>query len=64
MQERKSLVTRIFEHQRNIIMLKQFIREYEKDGADTCKMKKEISELERKIEELQIKSEVSYSSFQ
>lgn len=60
MQERKSIITRIFEHQRNIIMLKQFIKEYEKDGADTRKMKKEISELERKIEELQMKFEMIY----
>ena len=41
-------------------MLKQFIKEYEKDGADTRKMKKEISELERKIEELQMKFEMIY----
>ena len=59
MNERKSLVTRIFEHQRNIIILKQFIRELEKDGADTKKMKKEIEELERKIEELQVKCEMA-----
>lgn len=60
MEERKNLVKRILEHQRNIMMLKQFIREYEKEGTDTRNMKKEISELERKIGELQVKCEMAY----
>ncbi len=54
MQERKNLVNRILEHQRNIMMLKQFIRDLESEGNDTSKMKQEINELERKIAALQI----------
>lgn len=57
MQERKNLVTRLLEHQRHIMMLKQFIRELEKDGSDTSKMKEEIEELERKILILQTRCE-------
>jgi predicted RNase H-like nuclease (RuvC/YqgF family) len=53
MQERTNLVTRILEHQRNIMMLKQFIRELESEGTDTSKMKTEIEDLERKIGDLQ-----------
>ena len=60
MEERKILVTRILEHQRNIMMLKQFIRDLESEGTDTSKMKKEIEELERKIEELQTRCSVAY----
>ncbi|HJX70684.1 MAG TPA: hypothetical protein VJ346_01995 [Bacteroidales bacterium] len=60
MEERKILVTRILEHHRNIMMLKQFIRDLESEGTDTSKMKKEIEELERKIEELQTRCSVAY----
>ncbi|MBN2612661.1 MAG: hypothetical protein JXB00_13985 [Bacteroidales bacterium] len=60
MEEKTILITKILEHQRNIIMLKQFIRELEKDGSDTSRMKKEIAELERKINELQVKCEMVY----
>ncbi len=60
MEERKNLVTRILEHQRNIMMLKQFIRELESEGTDITKMKKEIEELERKIEDLQTRCATVY----
>ena len=60
MQERTNLVTRILEHQRNIMMLKQFIRDLEGDGTDTSKMKKEIEELERKIFELQTRCAITF----
>jgi len=60
MQERMHLVARILEHQRNIMMLKQFIRELDSDGTDISKMEKEIEELERKIEDLQIRSTTVY----
>lgn len=60
MQERKDLVNRILEHQRNIMMLKQFIRDLESEGTDTSKMKKEINELERKISALQIQCTTVY----
>ncbi|MBN2212926.1 MAG: hypothetical protein JW723_01665 [Bacteroidales bacterium] len=59
MQERKNLVNRILEHQRNIMMLKQFIRDLESEGTDTSQMKKEIEELERKIEALQIRCTIT-----
>ena len=60
MQERKDLVNRILEHQRNIMMLKQFIRDLESEGTDTSKMKKEINELERKISALQTQCTTVY----
>ncbi|MFO7657268.1 MAG: hypothetical protein R6W78_09390 [Bacteroidales bacterium] len=60
MEERKILIKKILEHQRHIIMLKQFIRELEKDGTATSRMKMEISELERKICQLLEKCEMVY----
>jgi predicted RNase H-like nuclease (RuvC/YqgF family) len=60
MHERKKLVNRILEHQRNIMMLKQFIRDLESEGTDTTKMRKEINELERKIAALQIQCTTVY----
>jgi predicted RNase H-like nuclease (RuvC/YqgF family) len=60
MQEKKNLVNKILEHQRNIMMLKQFIRDLESEGTDTSKMKKEIEELERKIAELQTRCTITF----
>lgn len=60
MTERMHLVARIIEHQRNIILLKHFIRELESDGVDISKMTKEIEELESKIEDLQTRSTTVY----
>jgi predicted RNase H-like nuclease (RuvC/YqgF family) len=60
MEERKNLVNKILEHQRNIMMLKQFIRDLESEGTDTSKMKKEIEELERKIAELQTRCAITF----
>ncbi len=49
------LITTIYEYQKYIKLNKQFIRELEAEGADTKKLRKEVSELERKIEELKLK---------
>ena len=60
MTERMHLIARIIEHQRNIILLKHFIKELECDGVDISKMTKEIDELERKIDDLQTRSTAVY----
>jgi hypothetical protein len=60
MTERMHLISRIIEHQRNIILLKHFIKELECDGVDISKMTKEIEELESKIEDLQTRSTSVY----
>jgi len=49
------LISTIYEYQKYIKLNKQFINELESEGADTKKLKKEITELERKIAELKLR---------
>jgi predicted RNase H-like nuclease (RuvC/YqgF family) len=47
------LVSSIYECQKKIIMNKRFIRELDNEGSDTARLKVEVFQLERKIEEFQ-----------
>jgi len=49
----KSLISSIYECQKKIIINRRFIREIETEGHDTGKLKNEITDLERRIGELQ-----------
>ena len=49
------LISTIYEYQKYIKLNKQFIRELEAEGADTRKLRKEVTELERKIAELKLR---------
>ncbi len=60
MYEVSNIVSQILEHQKCIVINKHFIRELEKSGTDTSELKKEIGEMERKIEELKVKCEVVF----
>jgi hypothetical protein len=44
----------IYEYQRFIQLNTQFIRELEKEGGDTRRLKADVAELEKKIAELKL----------
>ena len=54
------LISTIYEYQKFIKLNKQFIRELEAEGSDTHKLRREVAELERKIEELKIMAGFSF----
>jgi phage shock protein A len=54
------LISTIYEYQKYIKLNKQFIRELEDEGSDTSKLRREVAELERKIEELKIMAGFSF----
>ena len=60
MNEYQNIVSQILEHQKCIVINKQFIRELDKQGTDTSKLKNEIEKLEKKIVELKVKSELVF----
>jgi hypothetical protein len=49
----KSLISSIYECQKKIIINRRFIRELELEGNDTSKLRNEITDLERRINEFQ-----------
>lgn len=48
------MISLIYEYQRYIQLNSQFIRELEKEGGDTRRLKSEVAELEKKIAELKL----------
>lgn len=48
------MISLIYEYQRYIQLNSQFIRELEKEGGDTSRLKSEVAELEKKIAELKL----------
>jgi hypothetical protein len=48
------MISTIYEYQRYIQLNTQFIRELEKEGGDTRRLRAEVAELERKIIELKL----------
>ena len=48
------MISQIYEYQRYIQLNSQFIRELEKEGGDTRRLKTEVAELEKKISELKL----------
>lgn len=48
-----NLVTNIYECQKKIIINKRFIRELENEGSDSAKLRNEVKQLEKRIEDYQ-----------
>jgi hypothetical protein len=48
------LISTIYEYQNYIKLNKRFINELEAEGGDTMQLRREITELERKIAELKL----------
>ena len=49
----KNLISGIYECQKKIIINRRFMRELETEGSDISKLRSEIKDLERKINEYQ-----------
>jgi len=49
----KSLISSIYECQKKIIINRRFIRELELEGHDTNKLRNEIDDLEKRINDFQ-----------